>query len=163
MPSSSASLCSLRRLQSSRPLGDQQHCVRARRPRFQQLIAVQKKVLAQDGGVDLRTDFAQVRQMTLEIVLIGQHAETARSVLLVNLGDLDRLEVGPNQAARRARLLYLRDQFDATIGSQRREEVAYRGGLFDPGVAVVPPAGIAWLGQSLRASWRRSDPGMVGT
>ena len=47
MPSSHVSLNSFRKLQSSKTLGDQQHCIRPRHAGLQQLIRIENEILPQ--------------------------------------------------------------------------------------------------------------------
>jgi len=58
------------------------------------LIALENKVLAQQRTRHGGTNGGQIVEMALEGGFIGQDADASRSVLFVDAGDGDRIEIG---------------------------------------------------------------------
>ena len=61
------------------------------------MIAVDNEIFAQYRQTNHRADIAQVVKVTLEKRFVRQHADRAGAVLLVDLGDCHRIEVGATQ------------------------------------------------------------------
>ena len=84
-------------------LRNQQDGIGAGGARFQQLIAIQNEVLAQQRRRNGGADLFQIGQMALEKRLVGQHADAGGAVIGVGAGDGDRIEIGADQSCGRRR------------------------------------------------------------
>ena len=90
-------------------LGDQQDGVGAGGSGFEQLIAVEKEVLAQQRKRHGGSDGSQIAQVPLKGRLIGQDTDAGGAVLFVDAGDGDGIEIGAEQSGGGRRLLDLGD------------------------------------------------------
>jgi 5-(carboxyamino)imidazole ribonucleotide synthase len=98
---------------------------------LEQLVAVENELLPQQRQPDRRADRRKVPEVSLEIRLVGQHAEARRPVFFVGLGDGDRVEVGSDDAGRRGCLFHLRDDPHLAGPAERGPELPRRGEHFD--------------------------------
>ena len=57
----------------------------------------------------------EIGELALEGRPVGQHRQAGRAAVLIGLGQRRRIEIGADQALRRARLLDLGDQRDAAL------------------------------------------------
>ena len=110
-------------------LGDQQHGVGPGDSRLQDLVGIEDEILAQQRQIDGRADLAQIVETALEMRPVGQHADAGGPVLLVDLGDLDGVEVGAEDAPRGAGLLHFGDEADGAAAGQGGVEIANRRGV----------------------------------
>src|SRR5450830_1360786 len=89
---------------------DDQDAIGAERARFHHLIGLVDEILAQSGQRGGVARCAQEFRLALERRRIGEHGQTGGAAGFIGLGELRRIEIGADQALRRARLLDLGDQ-----------------------------------------------------
>ena len=104
----------------------ERHGVSSGGPGLNYLVGVDNKILPQQGQRDRRADLSQIVEVALKIRRVGQYADAGRTMLLIRTGDLDRVEIGPDHAFRRAGLLHFRDQADRTSAIKGSEKIANR-------------------------------------
>ena len=110
MPSANAASSSVARRRVVDRRHDDQDAVGAPGARFRDLIGLEHEILAQrrQGGRGARG--GQEFGLALERRRVGQHREAGRAARLIGARERRRIEVGADQALRRARLLDLGDQ-----------------------------------------------------
>ncbi len=111
--SSSVTLAMMTRMQSA-PHG----------ARLEHLVGLEEEILAQHRQAGGLAGGGEILGPALERRLVGQHREAGRAALGIGAGERRRIEIGADEALRRARLLDLGDQRRA-IG---REMALDRGG-----------------------------------
>ena len=106
---------------------DEQHEVRAVRPRLVHLVGADDEVLAQDRDVDPGAHGGEVGQRPAEPALLGEDADHPGAALGVGDGELGGIRDRGQLTLRRAAPLHLRDDPDPG-GAQRGHHVARRRG-----------------------------------
>ena len=89
---------------------DDQDAVGAPGARLGHLIGVKEEILAQHRQIAGRARRAQETGRALKARGVGQHRQAGRAAGLIGAGQRRRVEIGPDQTLRRARLLDLGDQ-----------------------------------------------------
>ncbi len=67
---------------------------------FDHLIAIDDEIFSQDRNLNRSPNRLQEIEMSLEEVLVGQHAQTRRAMSFISLSDRDRIKVGSNDPGR---------------------------------------------------------------
>ena len=96
--SATIALCSRRSRRSSRHSAISSTASAPAARASMHLIRVDDEILPQQGRSTAAPDSPEIVEAALEIGPIGQHADAGRTVLLVDSGDLDRMEIGANHA-----------------------------------------------------------------
>ena len=132
-PQPHGSLIQVGQLGIIQALGDEQDAIGADGTGLQDLILVEDEVLPEQWHVDGLANLPQIVEVPLKVFLVGQDAETRRSVFDVRPGNLGGREVGPDQARRRRGPLHLGNQSHRMVTQKGGFEVAYRWcGLYLP-------------------------------
>ena len=150
---SSAASSSVARVVVADRRHDDQDAVGAERARLVHLIGLVHEILAEHRQVDGRARGDEVLRRALEERRVGEHREAGRAARLVGAGERRRIEVGADQALRRARLLDLGDQRRPAGGDASRSSALRkpRGGGSVRGAAPRSRA-------AARRPWRRRSP-----
>ena len=92
---------------------DDEDAVGAPGARLEHLVGLEHEIFSERRKGGRRTRCGQEFRRALERRRVGQHREAGRAARLVGPRQRRRIEIGADQALRRARLLDLRDQRDA--------------------------------------------------
>ncbi len=98
---------------------DDQDAVGAERAGFVHLVRLVEEILAQHGEGDGGAGGDEIAGRALEEGRVGEHRQAGRAALGIGAGERRRVEIGADQALRRARLLDLGDERGAA-GAGRR-------------------------------------------
>ena len=113
MPSSTAASSSALRLVVGDGGHDDEDAVGAPGARLVDLVGLEHEILAQRRQRHRRARLRQEFRRALEGGRVGQHREAGRAARRIGARQRRRVEIGADQALRRARLLDLGDQPDA--------------------------------------------------
>ena len=89
---------------------DDEDAVGAPGARLEDLVGLEQEVLAQAGRPEASRACVRIFGPALERGRVGQHREAGGAALGIGAGEARRIEIGADQALRRARLLDLGDQ-----------------------------------------------------